>query len=137
MGKKVIVIDPGHGGSDPGAVGNGLVEKEITLRIAQNMEQYLSKYNAEVILTRKTDIYVSLSDRANIANKLKADYFISIHVNAGGGSGFETYIHISKNPYTVKLQRTVHNRIIDYLSTMGIPDRGMKFCTRQPCRHSY
>ncbi|MBM7855815.1 N-acetylmuramoyl-L-alanine amidase [Desulfohalotomaculum tongense] len=126
MSKKTIVIDPGHGGRDPGAVGYGLTEKEINLDIARKVSNYLKKYTAEIHLTRNNDIYVSLTERANIANRFNADYFISIHSNAGRGSGFESYIHTTENPVTAELQRVVHNKIMDYLSTKGIRNRGTK-----------
>ncbi|MTI81284.1 MAG: N-acetylmuramoyl-L-alanine amidase [Firmicutes bacterium] len=126
MSKKTIVIDPGHGGKDPGAVANGLIEKEINLDIAQKVGRSLKDYEAEVHLTRNDDSFVSLTDRANMANQLNADYFVSIHVNAGGGSGFESYIHTTENPGTAELRRIVHNRIMDFLSNKGIRDRGTK-----------
>lgn len=79
----VIVIDPGHGGRDPGAVGSFSYEKNITLAIALKTGDLIEKNisNAKVIYTRKTDVFVDLADRANIANKNKADLFISIHAN--------------------------------------------------------
>lgn len=82
---KKIVIDAGHGGKDSGAVGNGLYEKNITLILAKYVQSYLEdNYTGhEVKLTRSTDVFVELSERANIANKFDADVFISNHVNAG------------------------------------------------------
>ena len=80
----VIVIDAGHGGKDPGAVGATSVEKKITLAVALKTGEYIEKNlkNVKVVYTRKTDVFVELSDRAAIANKNNADLFISIHVNA-------------------------------------------------------
>lgn len=82
-----IFIDPGHGGSDPGAVGNGIQEKDITLRIATMIRDMLvSEYeDVTVRMSRTSDETVSLSERSNAANAWGADYFVSVHVNAGGG----------------------------------------------------
>jgi N-acetylmuramoyl-L-alanine amidase len=95
--KRRIVIDPGHGGHDPGAVGrNGLYEKDVVLDIALKLKDILSKNPLyEVFLTRETDIYIPLEARTAIANKKKADLFISIHANASPqrkAKGVETYL---------------------------------------------
>ena len=131
--KKTVVIDPGHGGKDPGAVGNGLLEKEITLDISLQVAKCLKQQytcpsgsEPEVHLTRSDDIYMSLTERADFANRLKANFFISIHSNAGGGTGFESYIHTSQNPVTEEMRQAVHNTIMDYLAPLGIRDRGPK-----------
>lgn len=91
-----VVIDAGHGGKDPGAVGNTLKEKDINLRVALALGKLLEgEQDIKVIYTRKTDVFVELSERANIANRNKADLFVSIHTNATAGnkavSGTETY----------------------------------------------
>lgn len=79
-----VVIDPGHGGSDPGAIGSSSKEKEINLAVALKVGALISVNHKEVkvVYTRNTDRFVGLDDRANIANKNKADLFISIHTNA-------------------------------------------------------
>ena len=92
-----VVIDAGHGGRDPGALGKYTKEKDIALSIALKTGAYIEKYlpDVEVIYTRKTDVFVDLRERANIANKNEADLFISIHCNANPSSqpyGTETYI---------------------------------------------
>ncbi len=93
---KTIVIDPGHGGRDPGAIGpSGIKEKEITLAIAKKLKKELKKkLNARVILTRSSDTFLELDERTVIANSFNADLFISIHVNASSNRrahGIETY----------------------------------------------
>lgn len=90
-----IFIDPGHGGSDPGATGNGLQEKTLTLQIALALRTILTNEYEDVslLLSRTSDQYVSLNDRTNAANNWGADFFLSIHVNSGGGTGFESYIY--------------------------------------------
>ncbi|WP_128895988.1 N-acetylmuramoyl-L-alanine amidase [Longirhabdus pacifica] len=78
-----IVIDPGHGGYDPGAIGvNGLQEKQVNLDIAQKLQQELATLGYETVMTRTTDVFVSLQRRVEIANEHEADLFISIHSNA-------------------------------------------------------
>ncbi len=93
----VIVIDPGHGGRDPGAVGSSSREKDINLAIALKTGEYIQKYikNSTVIYTRKDDSFVDLQERPKIANKVNADLFISIHTNYADSKkvmGAETYI---------------------------------------------
>ncbi len=96
--KRKIVLDPGHGGHDPGAVGyNGLYEKDVVLDIAIKVRDIMHKEHPtyEIILTRDTDIFIPLHKRAEIANKANADMFISIHANASYNrlaQGIETYI---------------------------------------------
>ncbi|MEZ0328821.1 MAG: N-acetylmuramoyl-L-alanine amidase [Dissulfuribacterales bacterium] len=91
-----IVVDPGHGGKDPGAIGpTGLKEKDVTLKLAKKVAARLrEELGAEVILTREKDIFVPLEQRTAIANAQKADLFVSIHTNAAPSSrlrGIETY----------------------------------------------
>jgi len=93
----VIVLDPGHGGRDPGAVGTFSYEKNINLAVALKTGQLIEENikNAKVIYTRKTDVFMDLADRANLANKNKADLFISIHANSHplkSTYGAETYV---------------------------------------------
>lgn len=97
LGVKRIVIDPGHGGRDVGAVGpNKVYEKDIVLKIAKRLARKIkSKLGCEVILTRSTDRFLSLEERTAIANSKSADLFISIHTNSHKSSrayGIETYI---------------------------------------------
>ena len=93
---KRIVIDPGHGGRDPGAAGlGGAPEKDINLRLAQALADTLREtYGFEVLLTRMDDSFVPLEERAQLANKHNADLFISLHCNASKSpkrKGFEVY----------------------------------------------
>ena len=82
MGKHLVFIDPGHGGSDPGALGNGLQEKDLTLAIALKVGSILKQHDLQVGYSRTTDTYVSLEDRAKLANRSNADIFVSIHINS-------------------------------------------------------
>ncbi len=92
---RKIVIDPGHGGSDPGAIGkSGLREKDVVLGIAKRLKAALEKESIEVILTRDSDEFISLWKRAQIANSQNVDLFISVHANASRSrslQGFEVY----------------------------------------------
>jgi N-acetylmuramoyl-L-alanine amidase len=94
--RKIILLDAGHGGNDPGAIGpNGIKEKDINLAIIQELKRIFDRdSNYKVILTRKDDTFIPLSERTNIANKNSANLFISVHCNANfdrSVSGFEIY----------------------------------------------
>ena len=95
LGIKTIVIDPGHGGKDPGAMAHGLKEKDIVLQIAKKLATILREdFHYQVLLTRTEDEYIPLEQRIGIANRQKADLFVSIHINAHtdqSNSGIETY----------------------------------------------
>jgi N-acetylmuramoyl-L-alanine amidase len=120
-----IFIDPGHGGSDPGAVGNGLKEKDLVLTISRHIRDILlSEYKGvQVRMSRNSDVFLSLSERAKLANNWGANYFCSVHINAGGGTGFETFIHTSRSSKSVSHQNVVHPAIY---SKMNVQDRGKK-----------
>lgn len=90
-----IVIDPGHGGHDPGVLGKGLNEATLVLDVALRLEKLLQKEpGLEVVLTRRTDVYIPLEERTELANRESADMFLSIHANASrnaAAKGIETY----------------------------------------------
>jgi N-acetylmuramoyl-L-alanine amidase len=121
-----IVLDAGHGGKDVGAVGNGLREKDLTLTIVKHIGRMLGEYEGvEVHYTRTDDRFLELSERAAIANKLKADYFISVHINAGGGTGFETFIYNgTTDAKTIACQNVIHAEILKAIG--NVKDRGKK-----------
>ncbi|MHA1396122.1 MAG: N-acetylmuramoyl-L-alanine amidase family protein [Candidatus Heimdallarchaeaceae archaeon] len=107
MKKYTIVIDPGHGGKDPGAVYAGYKEKDIVLPIALYLGGFLSNM-VNCIYTRTADIYVPLRDRVFIANSVKADAFVSIHVNASpkhNAKGEEIWIY----PGSIKSAKLADN----------------------------
>jgi N-acetylmuramoyl-L-alanine amidase len=95
LGVSRIVIDPGHGGHDPGAKGSGVTEAELVLDVALRLETLLTQVpGMEVVLTRREDEFVPLQERTAIANRETADLFLSIHANANSSvhvNGIETY----------------------------------------------
>ncbi|MSO50903.1 MAG: hypothetical protein CK533_06130 [Acidobacterium sp.] len=95
LGVSRIVIDPGHGGHDPGVLGKGLNEATLVLDVALRLEKLLLKEpGLEVVLTRRTDVYIPLEERTELANRESADMFLSIHANASrneAAKGIETY----------------------------------------------
>jgi N-acetylmuramoyl-L-alanine amidase len=119
-----IFIDPGHGGSDPGAVGpSGLREADVNLRVSQVVANCLSEYSgATVMMSRTDDVYVSLGGRVQAANNWGADRFISIHHNASVNRNYnatETYAYYYADGRAVDLQQKVHKRLLEGL---GLPD---------------
>ncbi|MEK3992364.1 N-acetylmuramoyl-L-alanine amidase family protein [Robertmurraya sp. FSL R5-0851] len=122
-----IFIDPGHGGTDPGAVGNGIQEKNITLQISNKLREILiNEYDGvSVRMSRSGDETLTLNQRTNMANQWGADFLYSIHINSGGGTGYEDYIYrgLSSSSRTAQMQRTIHSEII---ARNNMNDRGMK-----------
>jgi len=124
-GRVVVLIDPGHGGKDPGAIGiGGVREKDIILPISKRITEILQQNGVQVVMTRSSDYFVSLPGRVQMAEKANADVFISIHANALGGgrsevSGLETYYYDSG----LSLARSVHNSI---LQSVNVRDRGVR-----------
>lgn len=108
LGIRRVVIDPGHGGKDPGCVGdqNKLQEKKVVLDVALRLKALLESLGLEVIMTRETDIYLPPETRTLIANQKQADLFISVHANASRNrklSGVETfYLNLSQDPTVVE-----------------------------------
>lgn len=123
-----IFIDPGHGGHDPGAVGKNSKGKDNVLKVGMRLKALLESAGHTVKMSRSTDVFVSLSDRAKIANNWGADYFVSLHDNSAtdpSATGFETFIFNGPvSAATTKLQAAIHNAIA---SKIGIRDRGMKW----------
>jgi N-acetylmuramoyl-L-alanine amidase len=124
-GRVIVMIDPGHGGKDPGAIGiGGVREKDIILPISQRIAQVLQQNGVQVIMARNSDYFVSLPGRVQMAERGKADLFVSIHANAIGGgrtdvNGLETYYYDSG----LGLARAVHNSI---LQSVNVRDRGVR-----------
>lgn len=134
--RRKVVIDAGHGGRDPGAVGKGgLYEKDVVLAIALHVKGVLAKQypNYDVVLTRDRDVFIPLDERAAIANRVGADLFLSIHANASTNRkarGIETYllnwtnddeslrVAARENAITLKKMRQVQNDVATMLASL-------------------
>lgn len=124
-----ILINPGHGGKDGGATGHGLVEKDLALTISKGIVARLkNEYDGvDIRLFRNRDVFHSLSQIAFESNKWKADIFVSIHINAGGGTGFESFVFNGKKTSTTVVNQTlIHNAIMSEIKGYGVADRGKK-----------
>ena len=124
-GSIKVFIDAGHGGTDPGAVGNGLKEKDIVLSIAKKLGALLNGRGISIKYSRTTDTYLSLDERARLANAWGADLFVSIHANSATSSvrGTECYTHPTANTATKTLSANISRAIA---SKFGISNRGHK-----------
>lgn len=132
LGGRTVVVDAGHGGRDPGAIGHsGTYEKDVTLAIALQVADLLERAGANVVLTRDRDVFLELSERAQLANELGADAFVSIHADAIGfgriATGTSTFYH----PENGNRPQTSVNRLYaqalqsELLKASGLPDRGI------------
>ncbi|MFI2856051.1 N-acetylmuramoyl-L-alanine amidase [Paenibacillus sp. JSM ZJ436] len=136
---KKVWIDAGHGGTDPGASGNGLQEKNVVLAIAKGIQQRLeAEYQeVQVLMSRSTDEFLELPERTAAANRAGADILISIHCNAGGGSGgFESFRYTKPSSESVRLQNHLHTDIMVALRPFGVNDRGQKSANFHMVRES-
>lgn len=127
-----IYLDAGHGGKDSGAVGNGLYEKDVVLKISRRIRSLLEQYkNVQVLESRDKDVFLDLSERTDKANKWGADAFVSIHINAAASTsakGFETFIYNGiSDAETTALQNVMHQEIVNQIrGESGFVDRGKK-----------
>ncbi|WP_051074209.1 N-acetylmuramoyl-L-alanine amidase family protein, partial [Effusibacillus pohliae] len=105
--------------------------------IAKRVENRLKGHGFGVLMTRTTDVYVGLSERAAMANRAKANYFLSIHINAGGGTGFESYVQPGYDSgETGRIRAVIHDEVAQYFKAHGMPDRGMKQADLAVCRET-
>lgn len=134
LGQKrevIVVIDPGHGGHDPGHLpinNRGLPEKDLNLKISRFVGDYIEKYlqNVKVVYTRTVDVYPSLDERVGKANSIKADYFISIHCNGNDREsvrGTETHVHSMDLKKSVALAQEIERQ---FSQRAGRKSRGVK-----------
>ena len=143
--KNVVFLDPGHGGRDPGAVYNGLREKDLNMSIYRKLRSELEKLGYTVLTSRDSDVYVDyVTERSEMVNKTDADLFISIHFNATGvpganRSGVETYIYEPDDDIKPRINKVAHDdptrlseskRLADNIhnsivSVAGANDRGV------------
>ena len=121
-GKRSVVIDAGHGGTDTGAIGGGINEKDITLDVSKRVEKLLKQKGYDVKMTRVDDTYVSLQDRVEISEKYCPDIFVSIHVNSSVKpeiTGVETHYYHQES---MELAQVVHS---SFASAVQSPNRGL------------
>ena len=125
---RIICIDPGHGGEDPGAVNGDRLEKDDNLTLALKVAEYVEQQGFTALLTRSDDRYLTLGDRCEIANDADAAYFVSLHRNsASGGKGTEVWIASGKTAPERKLAQ----KIMAALDDVGIQsNRGVKSGTQ-------
>lgn len=139
----VVEIDPGHGGTDTGAVGDdGIQEKDVVLKIAKEIETLnkdLFNNIFEIYLTRYSDTLVSLGDRTKLARKLKADLFVSLHCNHSGNpnaKGVEVYVFNKRNEQTKESIRLAYIIQKSLQWNLGFKSRGVKFANFQVLRET-
>lgn len=143
---KIITIDPGHGGSDSGAVGpNGYTEKEGTFAISQKVASILNQSGAKVVMTRDSDVDVygpnasarnELQARVNVGNNANSDIFVSIHCNAfvnPAANGTQTFYYGSSYQGQ-RLAQSIQEKMIE---ANGLRDRGISTCNFYVVKHSY
>lgn len=124
---QTIIIDPGHGGTDGGSVALGLIEKEITLNVSMRTQKYFDKTPLAVRYTRSSDIKPSLQGRVDFAKQQKGNLFVSVHANAGKGTGTETYYYAAgKNPHEKESKALATYMQKRMLQAWGLKDRGVK-----------
>ena len=114
--QKVIVIDAGHGGTDPGSVKQGIQEKDINLQITQKLQKRLEAKGYKVVMTRTDDTAISLSNRAKLANQSKGDLLVSIHQNSfkdGTVHGIEVYYNNQKETNDQLLAELIQETLVE------------------------
>jgi len=129
-----VVIDPGHGGTESGAIGFGVMEKDINLKIALKVGDILERQGINVEYTRTTDKYLGLAERAEFANKLNAEAFICIHSNSSTSpepQGTETYYYAPIEDAELFWQKAERANLATSLQNalvraLGRPNRGVK-----------
>lgn len=126
-----LFLDCGHGGTDGGAVGNGLEEANLTLEIGQGIATKLKDYEGiEVKMSRTSDKTLSLRQRTDEANAWGADYFLSVHINSAANTaanGYEDYIYNGNvSSKTIAFQNVLHDEIFKAIQRHGVEDRGKK-----------
>lgn len=121
MAAPRVFIDIGHGGSDPGAVANGLIEKDVNLVTGLAMNAELMRHGVETMLSRSGDTNTDLTVTARMVNKFNPAYAVSLHHNAGGGDGSEVFYHHGGGK-----GKSLANSIINELKAIGQNTRGAK-----------
>lgn len=142
-GRKIIVIDPGHGGIDSGAIGiDGIMEKDVVLDIALEMvriNETIFDSRLEIYLTRYSDTLISLNDRTKLTKTLQADVFISLHCNQAdnpNAKGTEVYVSNANGKYltqSILMGYAIEKALVNHI---GLESRGVKFANFQVLRET-
>lgn len=134
-----IFIDPGHGGTDPGASGHGLKEKDVVLDLALALAKQLEAYNCQIKLARDKDIYLSLGERTKLANDWGADLYFSIHINGHSNveaNGYEDFTYPNVSQTTTNIRNAIHAEVAPVWTSAGRANRGMKTANFQVLRET-
>jgi len=125
----VVILDPGHGGYDPGASGYGLKEKTVVLDIGLRAKKYYSQSPIQVKLTREKDVFLELWERPSFAKRNNGDVFVSIHANAlnGSANGTETFYYSANNPYGTDSKKLAQYQQYRLVQAWGLNNRGTKY----------
>lgn len=144
--KMIVVVDPGHGGTDPGAIGvDGIREKDMTLQIAKAIARYNNRYenqNLEIYLSRYSDTLIALRDRAKLAHALKADLFISIHCNWSADAsayGVEAFVPYPKTGSYANIRTSIAialDLVMGMENEYDRKNRGVKFASFEVLREA-
>ena len=133
MSRVIICLSAGHGGNDPGACGSGLKEADLTGDIVDRIVPRLKAYNCDVVSVPR---YENLRARTTFANQIKASLYLSIHCNAGGGTGFESFTYTGAGAQTKEIQATIHNAVMSGLEQHNVANRGLKTANFQVLRET-
>ena len=134
-GNFVIVLDPGHGGGDPGAISGGIREDQVNFKIASYLKQYLEQYkDVKVYLTRYNDC-PSIYDRVEIAKSYNADLIVSLHINSGSSSDRGAAIWVTQDKTKVQYYQKASEaavQILNRIHALGLPNNGVQTRSGQP-----
>lgn len=126
LSRRTVVIDAGHGGKDPGAISClGFYEKTVNLKVALGVAHLLAQRGVTARLTRRTDVFIELEDRPAVANRLRADLFVSIHADHAprrSARGFTLYV--ARRPSAAS--QSAADALVRSMNTLGIPNRGVR-----------
>ncbi|MDL5512294.1 N-acetylmuramoyl-L-alanine amidase [Arenibacter sp. M-2] len=145
--RQMVILDPGHGGVDSGAIGiNGIMEKDIVLEVAKEairLNRELFGNTLDIYLTRYNDTLISLSDRTNLVKILQPDFFISIHCNQADrreAQGIEVYVQQPNSKTNIELQSKSEKLgealLSEFYKALGFKIRGMKYANFQVLRET-
>ncbi len=129
---SIIIVDAGHGGKDPGAVANGVREKDVTLAVAQKVGLKLQEYGGRVIMTRNSDTFIELDNRAAAAERYKADLLVSIHadyIDRSNIYGATVLVGERASQNSKQIAQSIHNALVAVgIESRGVRAQGLRVC---------